>query len=188
MKKYQNVWKSTLYYLKQGLNKDFVVHTQGVVKAMELILKKEKGNPDTLIPAAMLHDTGWSKVPAKYQGNTNRVNKLRGMQLHIKFAPEIIQKVLGELNFKNSVINEVVEIVVAHKFKKPRKLNKKILIDADQLSDCFKKQFYSDAKAYNSTPKRLYNFRIKDNKFYTKVAKEIFEREMKKRKNEFKNK
>lgn len=30
---------------------------------MELILKKEKDDPDILIPAAMLHNVDWAKVP-----------------------------------------------------------------------------------------------------------------------------
>ncbi|MFA6547692.1 MAG: HD domain-containing protein [Candidatus Magasanikbacteria bacterium] len=185
MKKYQNVWESALPYLKKGINKNFIIHTKGVVKAMEMILKKEKSDPDILIPAAILHDVGWANVPKKYQCTTNKADKLHGMKLHIELAPEIIKEVLWSVNYKISQINEIIEIVQAHKFSKPRKLSKQILIDADQLSDAFKEQFYSDVKAYNSTPEKLYNFRMSDNIFYTKVAKDIFLKQMKQRKSEF---
>lgn len=185
MKKYQNIWESALPYLKKGINKNFVIHTEGVVKAMELILKKEKGDPDILIPAAMLHDVGWANVPKKYQRTKNKADKLHGMKLHIELAQEIIIKILQSVNYKAFQVNEVIEIVQAHKFSKPRKLSKKMLIDADQLSDSFKEQFYSDVKAYNSTPEKLYNFRMSDNNFYTEVAKDIFLEQMKQRRSEF---
>ena len=59
MKKiFEKIWKLALPYLKKGRRKNFVIHTQGVIKAMELLLKKEKEDKDTLIPAAILHDTG----------------------------------------------------------------------------------------------------------------------------------
>ena len=183
--KYQNIWELAVKYLKKGLNKNFIIHTEGVVMAMELILKKEKGDPDILIPAAMLHDVGWANVPKKYQRATNKEDKLRGMKLHIESAPEIIKKILQSVNYKAFQINEIIDIVQAHKFKKPRRLSKKMLIDADQLSDAFKEQFYSDVKVYKSTPEKLYNFRIKDNNFYTKVAKDIFLEQMRQRRKEF---
>jgi len=182
MKKYQNIWKLAVKYLEKGINKDFVNHTEGVVKAMELILKKEKGNPDILIPAAMLHDVGWAKVSKKYQCTSNKADRLQGMKNHIEFAPEIIKEILKSLNYNNFQINEIINIVKSHKFKNPRNLNKRLLIDADQLSDAFKKQFYSDVKAYKITPEKNYNFRIKDNNFYTKTAKDIFLKKMKERK------
>lgn len=187
MKDYQNIWKLATKYLEKGLNKNFIIHTKGVVKATKLILQKENENPDILIPAAILHDVGWANVPSKYQNTTNKADKLKGMKLHIKFAPEIIKNILQSLNYKNSQINEIIKIIQAHKFVKPRKLSKKILIDADQLSDSFKKQFYSDVKTYNLTPQKLYNFRIKDNRFYTKVARDIFFEQMNQRNDEFEN-
>lgn len=185
--KYQNIWNLAKGYLEKGINKNFILHTEAVVKAMELILKKEKGDPDLLIPAAILHDVGWAKVPKKCQCTENKKYKLQGMKLHIKFAPEIIKEIFKSLNYKTNQVNEIIDIVQSHKFRNPRKLSKKLLIDADQLSDAFKEQFYSDVKAYNSTPERLYNFRITDNKFYTEVAKNIFWKLIKQRKKEFKS-
>ena len=182
--KYQNVWKLAVKYLSKGSNKDFVLHTKGVIKAMELILKKEKGNPDILIPAAILHDIGWAKVPKKYQCTDDKKKKIQCMKLHIEYAPEIISMILKSLNYKTSKINEIIDIVKSHKFCRPRKLNKKILIDADQLSDSFKEQFNNDINAYDSTPEKLYNFRIKDNIFYTKTDENIFLELMRKRERE----
>jgi len=185
-KKYQKIWNLAVKYLEKGAKKDFVLHTRGVIEAMQLILKDEAGNPDVLMPAAILHDVGWAGVPKKYQIAKDKKDWVMGLRLHIDLAPGIIEEILKSLNYKPSVIKEIVEVVKAHKFQKPRNLNKQILIDADQLSDAFKEQFYSDAKAYKIKPEKLYGFRIKDNKFYTKTAENIFAKEMKKREKELK--
>ena len=182
--KYQNVWKLAVEYLSEGVLRDYVVHTKGVVKAMEMILKKEVGDPDILIPAAILHDVGWAKVPKKHQRLGDKKKLLQATKLHIKYAPEIIRKILRPLDYENSRINEIIDIVNSHKFCKPRKLSKKLLIDADQLSNAFKEQFDSDSKAYNITGEELYNFRMKNNVFYTKIAENIFLKLMAERKSE----
>jgi len=178
------MWTLAQKYLEQGLNKNFVVHTEGVVHAMELLLKKEKGDPDILIPAAILHDTGWAKVPAQYQRTTDKKKKLRGMQLHIALAPAIIKTILHSLKYPAKTIEEIVGIVQAHKFANPRLLSRRLLIDADQLSDAFREQFTTDAKEYGVTPEQMYGFRMRDNRFYTETAKNIFRKEMQERKRE----
>jgi hypothetical protein len=73
--------------------------------------------------------------------------------------------------------------VVSHKFSRPKRLDKRMLIDADAVADSFKEQFYSDCKAYGTSPRKNYYYRMK-NKFYTKTATKIFANEMRKRKKE----
>jgi len=183
-KKYKKIWQLSLPYLKQGKMKNFVLHTEGVVKAMELLLKKEKGDSNILIPAAILHDIGWAKVPLKLQKSHKQSEKTQAMRLHLEYAPAIIKKVPEDLNYNSKFIERIAEIVLAHKFHQPRQLDKRLLIDADNLSDAFKEQFYSDVKAYHNTPQNQYNYRL-NNKFYTKTAKNIFYKELNQRKKEF---
>ena len=181
-KKYQKIWKLALPYLKSGVDKDFVKHTRGVIKAMEMIIKLGgRGDESLLLPAAILHDTGWSKVPKNLQVGASKKDRIRALKLHIKYAPEIISKVLGLAGYEKSKIKKIIEIVKAHKFKNPKDLNKRILIDADAVSDAFAKQFKSDMKSYKVTGKSLYDFRKKNNKFYYKVSGEIFNKEIEKR-------
>ena len=63
----------------------------------------------------------------------------------------------------------------------PKDINKRILIDADALSDSFKEQFECDLKYYKVDRLSMCNFRKKNNKFYTKIAKQIFIKELNKR-------
>lgn len=179
-KRFEKIWRFALPYLRKGNRKDFVLHTEGVVKAMELLLKKEKGDPEILIPAAILHDTGWSRVPLNLQKSNNRDKVKKAMELHLKYSVRIIEEVLTEVGYDKKQIKKVIDVVLAHKFRDPKGSDKRLLIDADTLSDAFKEQFYGDCKAYNISPEVLYKFR-KNNKFYTETVKEIFARELEKR-------
>lgn len=184
--KFEKILELASPYLKQGAKKDFVIHTQGVVKAMELLLEKEQGNEDILIPAAILHDVGWADVPVNLQKSDQREERLEGMKLHIECAPPIVEKVLLEAGYNESDIKRIMGIIVAHKFQENLiDAGKQLLVDADALSDAFSEQFYSDLKHYGNTPEEGYNYRKKSNQFYTKTGQEIFDKEMENRKKEF---
>lgn len=170
---FKKIWKLAIPYLRKGRRKDFVLHTKGVIKGMELLLKRERGDEDILIPAAILHDTGWSKVPIDLQKTNDKTKVKRAMKLHLKYSIPIIREVLTKIGRNKKQIQKITDLVLSHKFKNPKRLDKRLLIDADTLADTFREQFYSDCKAYKLKPKMLYDIR-KNNKFYTKTAKEIF--------------
>lgn len=182
--KYTKIWILAKEYLKQGVAKDFVLHTEGVVRAMEILLKEERAEENILIPAAILHDVGWAKVPKDLQKASSKSKRIKALKLHIANAPTIILEILNKCHYSNSQARRIIEIVTSHKFKNPRNLEKRLLIDADQLSDAFKKQFYSDAMAYQQKEEDFYLYRLNSNKFYTKSAKAIFLKQMNLRKKE----
>lgn len=185
MNNFEDIYKLALPYLRKGRMKD-IVHTRTVIKAMELLLEKEKGDREILIPAAILHDIGWSKVPKELKrskrGMTDE-DKTKALKLHLKYAPEIIEEILTKAGCKKKNIERIIGVVVAHKFQEPKELDKKLLIDADTMSDAFSEQFYVDCKEFGKAPKETYDYR-KGNKFYTKTASEIFKREIGKRRKE----
>ncbi|MFA5076483.1 MAG: HD domain-containing protein [Patescibacteria group bacterium] len=182
-KKYQPIWRIAQGHLRLAVRKNFVVHTIGAIKAMELLLTREKGDHSLLMPAVILHDVGWSAVPFDLQRSKNRTKQLQALRLHLVLARPIIREILGQLNYPSLKIKKIIKIVVAHKFKNPRDRNKRLLIDADNLSEVFKKQFYNDVAAYRTTPRRLYQFR-QDNHFYTQTARLVFLQELARRKKE----
>ena len=187
---HQKIWNQAEKFLKQGISKDYVSHTKYVVEAMQLILKKEKGNekekvdPEVLIPAAILHDTGWARVPKDYQLAKDDAGRAEALRLHLEHAAPIIKEILSALDYLPEQIAEITTIVQAHKSTEPENLNQKLLIDADQLSDAFSAQFESDMVAYKVTAKQLYEFRMKNNIFHTKIARALFEKMMAERKQE----
>lgn len=186
MKKiYRPIWDLALPYLEKGLRKNLITHTKEVVNAMEILLKYEGGDENLLVPCAILHDIGWSKVPKEIQKNwRNKEDKIKGEKLHIEYPQPIIKEILEKLNYPLIQINKITEIVKAHKFQNPSELEKQLLIDADKMSDATKIQFYSDAEFYSVSPQVVYDFRMK-NKFYTITARKFFEKEMENRRREF---
>ena len=158
------------------------------MKAMEMLLKKEKGDKNILIMSAILHDVGWSKVPVKLQlAWRNKELKRKAEEQHLEFAGEVIRRILHDTDLKTGDINKIVAIAESHLFKNPRDIEKRLLIDADNLSDIFKEQFYTDVREYKVTEEVQLEFRRK-NKFYTKTAQTIFDREFKMRAKEIKKK
>jgi HD superfamily phosphodiesterase len=180
---HNRIWRLALPYLREGKKKNFVLHTKMVIKGIELLLKKENGNEDILIPAAILHDVGWSRVPIYLQKAKGGLRAKKAQELHLKYSVPIIKKILRIVDFENNTIRKVTETVLSHKFRNPRILDKKLLIDADTLADVFREQFYTDAKIYNIFPQEFYHIR-KNNKFYTNTAQQIFQKELKKREQE----
>jgi HD superfamily phosphodiesterase len=182
-KKLKKIWLSAIQYLRQARKKDFVTHTKWVVKSMEMILDKERGEADILVPAAILHDVGWANVPVKLQMAVSGEAAKKALKLHLKEAVPLARKVLADNGYGKKDIEKIVGIILSHQFAKPRAADKRMLIDADTLSDIFKEPFYADAKAYNKSPAQLYEFR-KNNRFYTTTARAIFVRELVKRQRE----
>ena len=176
----KRIWQLALPYLKMGARKDLVLHTKMVVKAMKMLLRKESGDRNILISAAILHDTGWSKVPLYLQKARDGNNVRTAMLLHLKYSVPIVKEILNAVNFEEGEIRQVSEIILAHKYRKPRAMNKRLLIDADTVSDIFREQFYADAQAYNISPAEFYKIRMK-NRFYTDTARRIFEKESRNR-------
>ena len=133
-----------------------------------------------LIPAAILHDIGWSKVSLELQLSKNKSKKHKALVEHIKQAPPIIRNILKNLGYDKRKIEQIIDIVVAHKLTDPTEKEKQMIIDADTLSDTYKDSFYSDTKSYGQTPMDTWKFRNK-NTFYTKTAKNIFKKQLAKR-------
>lgn len=181
----KKIWKLALPYLKKGIRKRFDIHTKSVIRAMEELLEKEKGDPAILLPAAILHDVGWSKVPKKFQETFDRTGVDEGMRLHLKYGSEICREILKKLGYNQETRTKISQIIAAHKFSDPKSHNKRMLIDADNLSDAFRESFEEDCRAYKNTPQQQYEYRINSNHFYTPTAKKIFASEMAERKKEF---
>lgn len=180
---YVEIFKKAKSFLKKGQKKDFFIHTKWVVKSAQILLKGQRGDESVLIPAAILHDVGWAKVPAKLQVANDKKSQQECLKLHLKYGALIAKAILIDLDYPKDKIKKIISIILAHKFQDPSDLNKRLLIDADNLSDVFKQPFYLDVKQYKTTTKQNYDVR-KKNKFYTKTAKAIFAKQMTDRKKE----
>lgn len=154
------------------------VHTDISTRLAYELLKREGGDEEIVIPAIILHDTGWKKVPADQhlkafgpnatKPELNRLHEVEG----VKIAEEILQ----DIQYDPPKINQILEIIDGHDSRqKAVSLNDMIVKDADKLWRYSKSGFYIDIERFGESPAeglmRLQN-RIFQ-KLFTATAKEI---------------
>ena len=112
------------------------IHTEISTGFAGRLLALEGGDEDIVIPAIILHDVGWKKVPEDVQLKAfgpkvsmpewNRVHEVEGAGI----AGEILQKV----NYPEDKILEIQEIIKGHDSRKEAiSLNDSVVKDADKL-------------------------------------------------------
>lgn len=118
------------------------LHTREVVRFCLQLLNSVGGQRCIVIPAAILHDTGWSKVPESVSRAMRVPDGDTGLiKIHEEFSGLIAQLILREIDYTKSYIGEIVSMLIGHDTrKKALSLNDKILKDADKLSR-FSKEF-----------------------------------------------
>lgn len=116
-------------------------HTENVLKLTKLLLKKEKGDKDSLIIAAYLHDIGYEQNIKK-----NRPIRLYDSlkRIHKKRSAELARPFLLDLGFGKERVDKICDIIEHHGIcsaKKSRYRESKILCDADKLTQLGAKGF-----------------------------------------------
>lgn len=130
---YERIWDLARPYLNTRKND---IHTEISTDFAQLLLEQEGGEEDIVLPAIILHDVGWKKVPEDIQlkafgPNTtmpewNRVHEVEGA----KIAGDILRKV----NYQKDKILEIQEIIKGHDSRKEAiSLNDSLVKDADKL-------------------------------------------------------
>lgn len=162
------------------------IHTEISTQYAYLLLEKEKGDEEIVIPAIILHDVGWKKVPEELHlkafgpkasmPEVRRVHEVEG----VKIAREILEKV----NYDQEKIKEILKIIEGHDSRKePISLNDKLVKDADKLWRYSKEGFQINQKRYEHTFKQyMERLRLNLNKwFLTESGKELAEQEVQNR-------
>ena len=167
------------------------IHTEICMKFAYKLLETERGNEDIVIPAIILHDVGWKKVPQNLQlrafgpkaiyPKLNRIHEIEG----VKIAKDILEKV----NYDVYRIKEILEIIDGHDSRKEAiSLHDKIVKDADRLWRNSKEGFQIDIERFGETFMEGLN-RIRSNLhkwFFTNSAREIAREEIRNREREAK--
>lgn len=172
---FKKIWQLAQSYLDTRRNDIHTVISVGF--AYELV-EREGGDEDIVIPAIMLHDVGWKKVPESLQlkafgpkaesPEINRIHEVEGM----KAAKDILEMVC----YDKEKIEEIVEIIGGHDSRRDAlSLNDEIVKDADKLFRYTREGLHIDTERFGETRdeglKRLrYNL---DRWFFTDSAREI---------------
>ena len=177
------LWQLAIPYLKKCRPND-LAHTLIVIQFVQDIAEKEGGNLSILIPAAIIHDLGWARVPHDKQlvFGPNR----EGLELHLKHGEEIAHELLPKAGFSPREIEQIIELIRTHKFAKPNNNNQRIFVDADQLSKTTLSQFWNMAKTYNqATPTENLAW-LRKKRFYTRTGEQLNQQNQQKRAREIK--
>jgi len=165
------------------------VHTAiSTVLAFEL-LEGEGGDEDIVIPAIILHDTGWKRVPADlhlkaFGPNTSRpeLNRLHEVE-GVKIAEEILQQV----NYDPYKTKKILEIIDGHDSRPTSgSLNDMIVKDADKLWRFTQSGFYIDVQRFSESHEEGVD-RLRSNMsgwFFTVSAKKMATEKLSKREDE----
>lgn len=155
MKKiFQDIWKEALFYQDKRDDKG---HAKIVRDYAVKLSKLENANENITVPAAILHDIGWSQVSKDeiaiiFDLNANREEEKAVRIKHEKQGKELAKKILQKVEYNSKLIPKILEIIDGHDTRRGF-LNKEegIVRDADKLWRYSKKGFWLDVKRLNNS-------------------------------------
>jgi len=130
------VWNAALPFLRTRDNDAHTLVSYGIARALcEMI---PDADPDVVLPAIILHDTGWSTVDEVVAFNAiapDRDGSLHHIVIqHEKEGARIAREVLEALGHSPEVIDEVVAIIDGHDTRLTAiSLNDSVVKDADKV-------------------------------------------------------
>ncbi len=189
---FERLWKLALPYQDK---RDDIGHAETVLSFAERLIKLEKADEDIVIPAAILHDIGWSRIPKAeslkiFDSKISGDERIRIQKKHEESGTDIAKQILEKANYNKKLTNEILEIISRHDTGKGfLSKNEGIVRDADKLYRFSKIGFLADIKRRGNAPKEEYD-RLKDkiyspDFFYSESAKKIAGEELEKSMREF---
>lgn len=186
---YERIWALAKPYLNTRKND---IHTEMATRYAYLLLDKEKGDEEIVIPAIILHDVGWKKVPEELHlkafGPKATMPKVR--RVHEVEGVKIAREILEKINYDQEKIKEILKIIEGHDSREePISLNDKLVKDADKLWRYSKDGFQINRKRYEHTFEQyMERLRSHLNKwFITESGKEVAKQEIQERSKDSRN-
>jgi HD superfamily phosphodiesterase len=132
-RKYRQIFNLARPYLE---TRDNVIHTQVAYSFACRLLEAEGGDEAVVLPAIILHDTGWKSVPEELQSKAfgPGVRDLEINRIHEVEGSKIAREILEKIGYDPTLTDEITEIILGHDSRKePISLNDAIVKDADKL-------------------------------------------------------
>jgi HD domain len=128
------IWQAARPYLDVRSNDEHTLYSYALLK--RLIEYTPEGDADVLLPAILLHDTGWKMIPADKIlhafGPNNKYPELT--RQHELEGVAIAEKILTELRYPSVTIDKITAIIDGHDTTKTaRSLDDALLKEADKL-------------------------------------------------------
>ncbi|MEW6351019.1 MAG: HD domain-containing protein [Thermodesulfobacteriota bacterium] len=116
--------------------RDNEIHTLTAYSFALKLIEAERGDPRVVIPAILLHDTGWKSIPedrqlAAFGPGTNDMTLNR---VHEVEGAANARRILDEVGYEQPLVEEIVEIILGHDSRlEALSLNDAIVKDSDKL-------------------------------------------------------
>jgi HD superfamily phosphodiesterase len=183
---YQKIYQLAEPYLSTRFND---VHTAISIQCACKLLAVEGGNETIVLPAVILHDVGWKKVPEQLhlkafgpKANSPQLNRLHEVE-----GVNIARNILKQVNYPEEKISEIIEIIKGHDSRQAAlSRNDRIVKDADKLWRYSKQGFKIDIERFEESYAQGLN-RLRRNLagwFFTETGKKLARKELRKREKE----
>ena len=131
---HQPIWERAKPYLQTRRNDTHTLYCYHFTK--QLLILHPEADSAIVLPAILLHDVGWSTVPANKQlqsfGPHMIYPELR--RQHETEGARIAKEILSELGTDSTQIDEIVAIIDGHDTRKDSlSINDSLVKDADKL-------------------------------------------------------
>jgi hypothetical protein len=130
---FREIWQLAEPYLN---TRDNEIHTKISLEFAYKLLEAEGGDEDVVIPALILHDVGWKRVPEDIQLKTfgPKATLPELTKIHEDEGVKIAKDILKKINYDNNKAEEILRIVGGHDSRvEPISLNDRLVKDADKL-------------------------------------------------------
>jgi len=186
------IWDTALPYQDK---RDDAGHAFITLEYAKQLVDLEGGNKDIILPAIILHDTGWSQLSREEwmvvfsptaTADDEMVVRLRHQEEGVKLA----RRILEEMDYPTAWTEEILEIISEHDTRKDFISNNEGLMrDADKLWRFSKTGFDADIERFKIDPQELHDRIIKqipqEGFFYSETARELALEELERRRREF---
>ena len=130
---FQRLWRLAKPYLETRHNE---IHTRISIRLATELMETEGGDPEVIVPAVILHDVGWKRIPEELQlkafgprasaPHLNRSHEIEG----VKIARGLLKKV----SYDRLLAGEILFIIDGHDSRQEAvSKNDAIVKDADKL-------------------------------------------------------
>lgn len=186
------IWNTALPFQDK---RDDAGHAFITLEYAKQLVDLEGGNPDVVLPAIILHDTGWSQLSREEwmvvfsptaTPDDEMVVRLRHQEEGVKLA----RRILEEMDYPTVLTEEILEIISEHDTRREFISNNEGLVrDADKLWRFSKTGFDADITRFEIDPQVLHDKLVKqipqEGFFYSETSRELAREELARRRREF---
>ncbi|QJB58030.1 HD domain-containing protein [Pseudodesulfovibrio sp. zrk46] len=186
------IWNRALPFQDK---RDDAGHAFITLEYAKQLVDLENGDPDVVLPAIILHDTGWSRLSREewmvvFSPTATAEDEMVVRLRHQEEGVNIAREILETMDYSTALTEEIVEIISEHDTRKGFISNNEGLMrDADKLWRFSKTGFDADVERFEIEPQSLYDKLVgqipSEGFFYSETSRQLAYQELERRKKEF---